>query len=95
VKYSPEGSCITLQASPDSADVIISVTDEGNGIPLELQEKVFDRFYQIDDAGKRHRRGTGLGLSICRGIVEAHGGRIWVESEPGSGAKFTFNIPVK
>ena len=95
VKYSEEGTKITLQASPNSKDVIVSVSDEGSGIPPELHQKVFDRFYQADNSGKGHRKGTGLGLSICRGIVEAHGGRIWVENEPEKGAKFSFSIPTE
>ena len=93
VKYSPEGTQIKVTACPNSKDVIVSVADEGSGIPPELHQKIFDRFYQIKDHKNRHRSGTGLGLAICRGIMEAQGGRIWVESEPEKGAKFNFSLP--
>jgi len=94
VKYSPQGTPIAITASPNSGDVIVSVADRGRGIPEELHQKVFDRFYQVNDHREKHRSGTGLGLAICRGIVEAHGGRIWVESRPGRGATFNFTLPV-
>jgi signal transduction histidine kinase len=93
VKYSAEGTQIMLEAQPSSKGIIVSVTDEGVGIPPELHEKIFERFYQVEDPVLGHREGTGLGLCICRGIVEAHGGRIWVESEPGKGSKFSFSLP--
>jgi len=94
VKYSPEGSRITVEANPNSRDVIVSVTDEGVGIPRELHQKVFDRFYQVKGPKAGHRRGgTGLGLSICSGIVEACGGKIWLESESEKGARFSFSLP--
>ncbi|MFH1651009.1 MAG: ATP-binding protein [Chloroflexota bacterium] len=94
VRYSPEGTQIKLSASPNSGDVVVSVADEGIGIPRELQRKVFDRFYQARNNRRRHRDGTGLGLAICRGIVEAHGGKIWVESEPEQGSRFNFTLPI-
>ena len=71
----------------------VSVSDTGIGIPPEDKEKVFDEFYRTDEALRMKEPGTGLGLSICRGIVQAHGGRIWVESQRGRGSKFIFTLP--
>ncbi len=93
-KYSPEGSRITLEAQLKGDEVIVSVADKGEGIPAELQNKVFDRFYQAASIVSGRKSGTGLGLSVCRGIVEAHGGRIWVQSGEGKGSKFSFSLPV-
>jgi K+-sensing histidine kinase KdpD len=93
VKYSPEASEIRIEVSLQDKDVVTRVIDNGVGIPIEYQPLVFDRFNQL--ASKNgHRKGSGLGLCICRGIVESHGGKIWVESTPGKGAKFNFSIPV-
>src|SRR6202000_2955039 len=77
VKSSNEGGTVTLRAEPDGQMVRFSVTDDGPGIPAEELPHVFDRYYQ---AKRRNRDGIGLGLSIARGIVDAHGGRIWAES---------------
>ncbi len=75
--------------------VEISVTDTGIGISMEHQQKLFQSFQQIETSLTRKYAGTGLGLSLCRRLIELHGGRIWVESEPGKGSKFTFIIPVE
>ena len=93
VKFSDENTNISIEATADGEEVIISVADEGIGIPPDLHQKVFERFFQGDGRKPGYRKGTGLGLAICQGIVEAHGGRIWVESEPGKGAKFCFSLP--
>lgn len=93
IKYSPENTEIAVRAQKQDGGVIISVADKGPGIPPELQEKIFERFYQRNSSPERPQ-GAGLGLSICRAIVEAHGGKIWVESRPGEGAKFSFFVPV-
>ena len=95
-KYSPETSTIRVTASPDDLHLAVSVTDEGRGIPPEQLDRLFRKFSRLDDnGGQRKVAGEGLGLAICKGIVEAHGGRIWAESEgEGWGTRITFTIPV-
>ncbi|MDQ6642940.1 MAG: ATP-binding protein, partial [Chloroflexota bacterium] len=75
----------------------LSVSDNGSGIPPELTERIFDRFYQVDGGRKRSSGGVGLGLAICRGFIEAHGGRIWAENRTDgvSGAVFHIWFPAK
>ncbi|NDJ55152.1 MAG: GAF domain-containing protein [Chloroflexi bacterium] len=95
-KYSPAGTWIRVRARHDVKDgeLIVSVEDEGQGISDEHQEHIFDRFYRIDQSRADAKRdGIGLGLAICRGLVEAHGGRIWVESRLGVGSTFSFSLP--
>ena len=74
--------------------VAIGVHDEGIGIARQDLPKVFERFHRVDNEVGRKVGGSGLGLAICRGIVEAHGGRIWAESEPGAGSTFSFTLPL-
>ena len=90
IKFTPAGGSITVRAEPLDDEVCFSVTDTGPGIPAEHVGHVFDRYWQ---ARRGDRRGAGLGLAIAQGIVTAHGGRIWVESPPGSGATFRFTVP--
>jgi len=71
----------------------VEVRDFGLGIPLEAQGRLFEKFYRVDNSDHREIGGTGLGLAICREIVEAHGGKIWLESEPGKGSRFFFTLP--
>ncbi|HEC23117.1 MAG TPA: GAF domain-containing protein [Chloroflexi bacterium] len=93
-KYSPPGTPIRVHAESQGQELIVSVTDQGQGIPPEHVEHIFDRFYQVSNSrGDAGRHGIGLGLAICRGLVEAHGGRIWVESEVGRGSTFYFSLP--
>jgi two-component system phosphate regulon sensor histidine kinase PhoR len=94
VQYTGPGGRICVTAEVRDREAIISVADSGIGIPLADQERIFERFYRVDAARSREAGGTGLGLSIARHIVEAHGGRIWVESEVGAGSKFSFSIPL-
>ena len=94
-KYSREWSTIRVTAAREDLYVVVSVTDEGQGIAAEHLPRLFSKFSRIDDDNGRQIGGHGLGLAICRGIVEAHGGRIWAESD-GVGtrhARFTFTIP--
>ncbi|MDH4136306.1 MAG: ATP-binding protein [Anaerolineae bacterium] len=94
LKYTPEGGVITLAVRPANAQVEVRVTDTGPGIPPEYRERIFERFTRVPGYEGR-RRGLGWGLAFCRSVIEAHGGRIWLESEIGQGSTFAFTIPVK
>jgi two-component system sensor histidine kinase KdpD len=94
VKFSDDNTNIYIKAYTSNKEVIVSVADEGVGIPPELYQRIFERFFQGDGRRAGRRKGTGLGLAICQGIINAHGGKIWVESQPGKGAKFSFSLPV-
>jgi two-component system sensor histidine kinase KdpD len=94
IKYSPDGGPITVVAWQRQSMLNVSVIDPGVGIPPRELDTIFDRFHRVEGDLARRVSGTGLGLAICRGLVEAHGGRIWVESEPGSGSSFTFSLPI-
>ncbi len=85
----------TLNSEPDAEFIEISVADTGVGISKEHQEKLFQPFMQIDSSLTRNHAGTGLGLSLCKRFIELHGGRIWVESEPGKGSTFRFVVPIR
>jgi two-component system sensor histidine kinase KdpD len=91
-KYTPEGSSIEIVARQDKADFVMEIADHGSGIPEGLGDKIFEKFYRLPR--ERVGGGAGLGLAICRGIVEAHGGRIWVENRAGGGAVFRFTLPI-
>ena len=91
IKFSPEGSSVTLRASRDGASVRFAVTDQGCGIAPADLPKVFERYFRVRNGATE---GTGLGLAIARRIVEAHGGTIGVESTPGRGSTFWFTLPV-
>jgi len=93
VKFSPAGGTIRLNGRKKEGFALISVSDEGPGIPPDRLEQVFERFHQLRDPQKSHPLGTGLGLTISREIVERMGGKIWVESELGAGAVFYFTVP--
>jgi two-component system, OmpR family, phosphate regulon sensor histidine kinase PhoR len=93
-QYTLPGGKIVLSAEARNDEVIFTVADTGIGIPQADQPRIFERFYRVDVARSREAGGTGLGLSIARHLVEAHGGRIWVESELAAGSKFHFSIPI-
>ena len=93
IKYSPEGSTITISGRTLPREVNVTVTDMGPGLPAEEKERVFERFYRPDTDTSRAAQGAGLGLFISRAIIEAHGGQIWVESDPGQGSTFHCTLP--
>src|SRR6266571_4049566 len=93
VKYSPDKPLVTVVCRATGDEVIVSVSDAGMGIYLREQEQIFDRFYRVGNTMTRSLQGAGLGLYICRAIVEAHGGRIWVESALHQGSTFLFSLP--
>jgi len=95
IKYSPEGGTITFSLKLKDETVILSVQDEGVGIPKKNISKIFDRFYRVDKARSRQLGGTGLGLAIAKEIVQAHGGRIWAKSKDGQGTIIFFTLPVE
>lgn len=92
LKFTPQGGTIDVHAQRDGDSVRFAVIDTGPGIPAEDLPHLFDRFYQSHDNAQKSS-GLGLGLAICKGLVEAHGGRIWVESLPGMGCAFNFTLP--
>jgi two-component system sensor histidine kinase KdpD len=94
IKYSKESSAIGLKMRRDGDVVEVQVSNTGEGIPQEEIPRIFDRFYRVPSQQRRSIRGTGLGLAICKGIIEAHGGRIWVESIPGHTTTFSFSLPL-
>jgi two-component system sensor histidine kinase VicK len=92
IKYSPEGGTITIQARGDDDQLLVGVSDEGIGIPTCDLDRVFERFYRVDNVVTQRVGGAGLGLAVCQGIVQAHGGRMWVESNLGEGSAFYFTL---
>ena len=94
IKYSPHGGRIELGVETDGEHARFSVRDEGLGIPLGEQRRIFEKFYRLDPDHRRGIGGSGLGLYICRELVLSMNGRIWVHSDPGKGATFTFELPI-
>jgi two-component system phosphate regulon sensor histidine kinase PhoR len=94
IKYTPEGGRVTVSAiEKDSKEIQFSVEDDGIGIPKEDLSRIFERFYRVDKGRSKEMGGTGLGLSIVKHLVQVHGGRVWVESQPGKGSTFYFTLP--
>jgi signal transduction histidine kinase len=93
-KFSPDGGKLKIEVQKEDSWCRVSVTDKGIGIKREDMDKIFEPFSQLDNELTRKERGTGLGLAIARRIVEAHSGRIWVESEYGEGSCFSFTVPL-
>ena len=95
VKYSESGSQVCLATSVEDAHVVITVRDQGIGIPSRDLERIFERFYRVDQARSRATGGTGLGLAIVRHVVQAHGGEVTVESVEGQGSTFRLVLPLE
>jgi signal transduction histidine kinase len=96
VKFSPEGGLVKVGIAPVNHSVHVSVEDHGEGIAPQYHQAIFEKFYQVTDQDKTniHKGSSGIGLAICKGLVQAHGGHIWVESEQGKGSRFVFTIPI-
>jgi signal transduction histidine kinase len=95
MKYSPQGGEIRVSAKRDEGHLVIGVRDQGLGISLGDQLKLFRPFERLENRRLDGVKGAGLGLTVCRRLVEAHGGRIWVESQLGLGSTFFFVLPLK
>lgn len=94
IKYTPEGGRVTISAiEKDRGEIQFSIEDNGIGIPKEDIPRIFERFYRVDKGRSQELGGTGLGLSIVKHLVQAHGGRVWVESQLGKGSTFYFTLP--
>jgi len=91
LKYAPAGTAIELSALAGDREMVVEVADQGPGLPPGEEGRVFEKFYRLQPD---REGGVGLGLTICRGIIEAHGGRIWAENRAGQGALFRFTIPL-
>jgi signal transduction histidine kinase len=94
IKFTPPQGKVTVSASRDATDwAQVSINDSGPGISAEECQKIFEKFYQVSEGGEPKPKGTGLGLAISKALVELHGGKIWVKSEPGRGSTFSFTLP--
>lgn len=93
IKYSPDGGVVTCRLIETHNNVIMSIADQGLGIPRADIPHVFDRFYRVDKARSRAQGGTGLGLAISKEVVQSLGGKIWVESREGHGSTFYISLP--
>ena len=94
VKFTPVGGTVAVTVDAAENVVVVRVTDDGPGIPDDMKQEIFGRFSQIESPDARQAGGSGLGLAIARGIVQQHGGRIWVEDAPGGGSVFAFELPL-
>lgn len=95
LRYTPRGGTVVLGAEPRGNEVYFYVQDNGPGIAAEHQERIFERFYRVDAARSRKDGGTGVGLTVARGLVEAMGGRMGLDSQPGRGSRFWFTLPTR
>ena len=95
IKFSPEGTSIKINVKKKNEYILFEIQDFGLGIPKNEHEKIFDMFFRSESIRNKNIKGTGLGLPISKAIVEAHGGRIWVDSKIGKGSTFSFTLPIK
>jgi len=98
IRFSPPNGTVMIRLDSNAQSAIISVTDQGPGIPRQYHEMIFDKFYQTPQQNPRariHKGSSGIGLAICKGLVEAHNGKIWVDSKVGEGSTFTFTLPLR
>jgi signal transduction histidine kinase len=94
LRHTERGGLVTLSARTAEHDVVLSVEDTGDGLDADELERVFERFYRVDQSRSRDRGGSGIGLTIARALVEAHGGRMWAESDGrGHGSRFSMRLP--
>ena len=91
-RFAPKSSEVTVEIKDLGESIRVSIIDRGEGVPESLREKIFDRFYRIDNSRNRETGGSGLGLAIAKSIIDAHGGKIWVDQTPGGGATFSFEL---
>lgn len=95
LRYSPEGGMVEVNLSHDKKEVVCSIKDSGIGIPEDQKARLFEKFFRASNAKQVYTEGTGLGLYLSRNIIEAHEGKIWVESRAGEGSTFSFSLPIK
>jgi len=95
IKYSPDGGIITVKARQSGEELVVQFSDQGVGIPATELGKIFERFYRVKNETTHDVSGVGLGLAISRELIEAHGGRMWAESELGNGSSFYFTLPLE
>jgi signal transduction histidine kinase len=95
IKYSPDGGDVIIRGSYDDESVKISVIDQGIGLPPDELDRVFERFYRVNNGMAQKAQGTGLGLYLAHAVITAHGGTIWAESNPDGGATFSFVLPLR
>jgi signal transduction histidine kinase len=95
LKYSPDGRPVTVRAVPRAEGVVVSVEDRGSGIPADVRDRVFDRFFQVDQTSTRPAGGTGLGLYICKQLADALQGRLWLERSDANGSVFSLWLPLR
>jgi signal transduction histidine kinase len=92
--HTPHGGTVTVEADQHPTELLVSVTDTGEGIPPEALSRIFERFFRVDSSRQSSTGGSGLGLAIVRAIIEAHGGTVWAENVSGAGARIAFTLPV-